>query len=151
MAVNDTYDRGPTHGFSARGYDVAYEADRARAEKELASTMTGPKHPLEGEPTDKNPDHELQAPASMPEGAPHQAAAGPGPDGPGNSRGDGTIDPQGQQAGTEGGEAGKPPIVIGGRMAGTPLAEPGDRDERRPDVKGARPVPPGPLPTNKIE
>src|SRR5579883_1422700 len=105
MAVNDTYDRGPTHGFSARGYSAAYDADRVRAEKELQGTMAGHAPDAEvADPSLKNPDQELQAPASMPEGASHQAMAGPGPNLTGNSRGDGTIDPQGQQGGTEGGQ-----------------------------------------------
>ena len=56
MATHDKYEKGPTHGFSARGYDAAYAADRARAEKELASTMAGPKHPLAEDPTAKNPN-----------------------------------------------------------------------------------------------
>ena len=41
MAVNDSYDKGPKHGFSARGYSAAYDADRDRAEKELRATMAG--------------------------------------------------------------------------------------------------------------
>ena len=151
MATHDKYEKGPTHGFSARGYDAAYAADRARAEKELASTMAGPKHPLAKDATAKNPDNELQMPASMPEGATHQAMAGPGPNGAGNSQGDGTVDPQGQQGGMEGGQPGRPSIAIGDREAGTPLAQAGERGERRADMKGARPIPPGRLPTDKIK
>ena len=37
MTTQDKYERGPARGFSA-----AYDVDRARAEKELASTMAGP-------------------------------------------------------------------------------------------------------------
>jgi hypothetical protein len=64
----------------------------------------------------------------MPEGALHQRMPGPGPNLVGNSRGDGAIDPQGQQGGTEGGQP------------GTPLADTDDSPSRRFDEKGARPV-----------
>src|SRR4051794_32495021 len=121
MAANDTYDKGPTHGFSARGYSAAYDADRSRAEEELRGTMAGhaPDAAL-SDPDLKNPNGELQAPASMPEGSLHHRMHGPGPNLVGNSKGDGSIDPQGQQAGTEGGQAGGSPIEIGGRAAGSP-------------------------------
>lgn len=119
MAVNDTYDKGPAPDFSVRGYSAAYDADRARAEKELRDTMAG--HPPDAEihdPTLKNPDGELQAPASMPEGALHRAMAGPGPNLVGNSKGDGSIDPQGQQGGTEGGQT-----TLGRRCYRQPASE----------------------------
>jgi hypothetical protein len=151
MAVHDRYDKGPTHGFSAQGYSAAYERERLGAEQELQSTMAG--HPPDaalGDATLKDPDRELEAPASMPEGFPHQSIAGPGPNGVGNSAGDGSIDPQGQQGGTEGGQAGSSQIAIGGRPAGTPLMEHDRRKERRLDERGARPLPPGPLATDKI-
>jgi hypothetical protein len=122
LAVNDTYDKGPKHGFSARGYSAAYDADRSRAETELDATLAGRRsNAAMDDPTLKNPDGELQAPASMPEGRLHQPMAGPGPNMIGNSKGDGTIDPQGQQGGTEGGQPGLPPLAVGDRAAGTPL------------------------------
>ena len=104
MAVDDTYGKGPTHGYSARGYSAAYDKDRDRAEKELNATM---KPPSSGAPPDlsvKNPDHEFETPASMPPGSSAIGSRFDGPSGPGNSRGDGSIDPQGQQGGTEGGQ-----------------------------------------------
>jgi hypothetical protein len=153
MAMNDRYDKGPTHGGSARGYSAAYQADRVRAEQELRSTMAGhTPEAVAGDTSLKNPYRELQAPASMPDGA---AAArsrqeGPGPNEVGNSRGDGSIDPQGQQGGTEGGQPGSSAIAIGGRQAGTPLAGPDDRRSRRFDQKAPRPIPPGALPGDKM-
>jgi len=146
MAVNDSYDKGPKHGFSARGYSAAYDADRDRAEKELRATMAGhTSEAVQDDPSLKNPDGELQAPASMPEGALLQPMPGPGPNLVGNSGGDGSIDPQGQQGGTEGGQPGTPAIAIGGRPAGTPLADTDKPTSRRFDEKGARPIQPGPL------
>jgi len=145
MTVKDQYDKGPTHGFSARGYSAAYEADRSRAEQELSATMAG--HPPDAElsdPTLKNPDREFQAPASMPDGSIAPSPPASGPNGAGNSAGDGSIDPQGQQGGTEGGQPGTPATIIGGRAAGTPLADDADRHSRRFDQRGARPIQPVP-------
>jgi hypothetical protein len=153
MAVNDRYDKGPTHGGSACGYSAAYHADRARAEQELRSIMAGhTPEAVAGDSSLKNPDRELQAPASMPDGAAatRTQREGPGPNEVGNSRGDGSIDPQGQQGGTEGGQPGSSAIAIGGRRAGTPLAGPDDRHSRRLDRKGPRPIQPDALPGDKV-
>lgn len=145
MAANDNYDKGPKHGFSARGYSAAYDADRKRAQQELSATMAGhgPGAALD-DPTLKNPDRELQAPASVPEGALHQPPLGPGPNMAGNSKGDGTIDPQGQQGGTEGGEPGFPPLAVEDRAAGTPLMISDNRHRWRLNETGPHPRPPSP-------
>jgi len=152
MAVNDKYDKGPKHGYEARGYSAAYDARAPAAERELKATMAGHDPAAEmDDPTLKNPDHELEAPASMPEGSlAVGTVAAAGPNDVGNSRGDGIIDPQGQQGGTEGGQPGTPAIAIGGRPAGTPLAQGEDRQDRQAGEKGPRPIQPGPLPTDKI-
>ncbi len=63
----------PLQGDEGTGLDAAYDADRARAERELDETMAGPKPdgaavPSAGVPTDdtemKNPDDELAEPGS---------------------------------------------------------------------------------------
>jgi hypothetical protein len=141
MAVNDQYDKGPTHGAEAQGYSAAYEADRARALAAQKACMAGP-DAVPPDPGAKNPDREFEAPAPMPEGAPTPYPSGPGPNAAGNSKGDGTIDPQGQQGGTEGGQPGDPSVIVGEREAGTPLRAPDERDNRRPEEKGPRPIPP---------
>jgi hypothetical protein len=125
MAARDNeYGKGPTHGYAAEGLDAAYRKDRERAERELDEIEAGPKAGMgiAADDTDmKNPDGEGEAPAPMT--GPRAGAAGPGPDVVGNSRGDGTVDPQGQQAGTEGGQAGKPRLD----GEGVPLASAQDR------------------------
>lgn len=127
MSAADRYDKGPIHGEAARGYDAAYEADRARALAEQKATMAGEPAMPPG-PDAKNPDGEFERPAPMPDGAILGQTPGPGPNQVGNSKGDGTIDPQGQQAGTEGGQPGDPLIVVGERAAGTPLQSQAERD-----------------------
>jgi len=56
MARQDKYERRPLDGFAARGFSAAYDEDRARAEKELAGTMAGPKDPRPERADDKSHD-----------------------------------------------------------------------------------------------
>lgn len=56
----------PLVGGAGRGFDAAYEADRKRAERELETTMAGPKegasHARRGEA--KDPEGDLDTPGS---------------------------------------------------------------------------------------
>jgi hypothetical protein len=122
MAARKDFDKGPRHNSQAEGYSAAYERARPQALREERDAMAGPEN-LSVPDNDiemKNPDGEFARPASMSEESsslPHFD----GPNGLGNSKGDGSIDPQGQQGGTEGGQPPKPPLKIGNRPAGTVL------------------------------
>lgn len=61
---------GPVQGDAARGFDQPYDKDKARAARELKSTLAGDKArpPVPRDDTDmKNPDGDLYDPASMPD------------------------------------------------------------------------------------
>src|SRR4051812_8153230 len=90
------------------GIDRGYEKDRPRAVRELENTMSGPKEPLKEPDVEgiKHPEGEFAVPARFI--GTEAALKGPGPNSVGNSSGQGPIDPQGQQGGTEGGQAGSP-------------------------------------------
>jgi hypothetical protein len=113
------------------GIDAAYEARRDDAQRELADTMAGPRHPLKTVPADgvKDPHGEFETPSRMTTARPSRQD-GPGPDKVGNSSGTSPVDPQGQQGGTEGGQAGSPPSTVRGRAQGGPLASPDERGHR---------------------
>jgi hypothetical protein len=49
----------------------------------------------------KNPDHEAETPAPSSSSMVNEELRGPGPNGAGNSRGNGRVDPQGQQGSTQ--------------------------------------------------
>jgi hypothetical protein len=116
MGSTENHDKGPTHGGSARGYSAAYEADRPRAQRALDQSMTGVSPPLDPDDAGiKDPDKEFAHPAPMIHPAPGNV--GPGPNNLGNSKGDGSIDPQGQQAGTHGGQPGSEAPGSGGPLA----------------------------------
>jgi len=109
MGSPENHDKGPTHGHSAKGYSAAYEADRPRAEQSLKESMTAAPSPIGRDDTSlKNPDGEFANPAPM--SKPASGTARPGPNGVGNSKGDGSIDPQGQQGGTHGGQPASPSL-----------------------------------------
>jgi hypothetical protein len=97
MAANRNEGRWPSFA-DARGIDAKYAEVRKQAEKELADTEAGPRvtPAVPADDTEmKNPGGEFQYPSSMTgESAQH---AGPGPNSAGNSKADGTVDPQGQQ------------------------------------------------------
>ena len=125
MGSTKNHDKGPVHGAAAQGYSAAYEADKARAERALTEVMAGAPAPVASDETGiKNPDGEFSNPAPMIH--PGLGDSGPGPNGPGNSKGDGSIDPQGQQGGTHGGQAASPGLP----NAGSPLASAEDRREQ---------------------
>jgi hypothetical protein len=102
----DDYEKYPTS--EAKGIDRGYDAVRDAAKSELKETMTGPEAPLRPVQEDgiKDPDGEFEVPARMP--AIQFEHEGPGPNQTGNSSGRGPVDPQGQQAGTLGGQKADP-------------------------------------------
>lgn len=114
-----------------QGFDRDYEAVRQVAERELIKAMAGPRKPLQQVSGDdiKNPEGEFAIPAPATGLHGHQHP-GPGPNQAGNSSGKGPIDPQGQQGGTEGGQAGSPSLNLPNRTEGTPLAN-GEERERQ--------------------
>ena len=98
----------PAYG-DAKGMDAAYEKQHAQAVAEMRADMAGPRQTGEPPAGDvKNPEGEFQTPAPMDGAARPQQPGEPGPNGTGNSKGDGSADPQGQQGGTHGGQAGHP-------------------------------------------
>ena len=130
---------GPYPTPESQGIDRGYEAVRAKAEAELEGTMAGPSRPLEqvsGEGI-KNPEGEFAIPAPH-TGTPDHQQRGPGPNQAGNSAGDGSVDPQGQQGGTEGGQPGSPSPTLPNRIAGTPLANGEERQRQSQQRKGAQ-------------
>ena len=65
MARQNRYEKRPLDGFTARGFSAAYDQDRARAEKELAGTMAGPKDSCTEGANGKNHDTEPRARAGQ--------------------------------------------------------------------------------------
>jgi hypothetical protein len=129
---------GPYPTPESQGIDKGYEAVRDQAKAELAGTMAGPEKPLQqisGEDI-KNPEGEFAIPAPR-TGSPNQEQRAPGPNQAGNSAGDGSIDPQGQQGGTEGGQPGSPSLELPDRTGGTPLADGDERERQSRQRKGA--------------
>lgn len=90
--------------------DRAYEAVHEQALRELNETQPGPRRPLDHSPAEgaKDPEGEFEVPARMT--AAHAREAGLGPNQAGNSSGNGPVDPQGQQASTEGGSRANPSL-----------------------------------------
>ena len=130
---------GPYPTPESQGIDRGYEAVRAKAQAELEGTMAGPAKPLEqvsGEGI-KNPEGEFAVPAPHNGTRDHQQR-GPGPNQAGNSASDGSVDPQGQQGGTEGGQPSSPSPTLPNRNAGTPLANGEERQRQSQQRKGAR-------------
>jgi hypothetical protein len=127
----------PTYS-DAKGIDAAYEKERAEAVAKLHDDMAGPKRT--GMPPDgdsKNPEGEFERPAPMDIRAKPEHPVEPGPNGPGNSKGDGTIDPQGQQGGTHGGQPGRPLTPRGPDASGTPLETAEERRHRSMPQRGS--------------
>ena len=102
-------DRGPVHGWEARGYSAAYEEDRPRAMQEFEDTSAKVPDRLPADDVSlKNPFGEFENPAPMPPRA--QGISVPGrPEDVG--QGDGSIDLQGHQG--EGDQPGYPPPYRG--------------------------------------
>jgi hypothetical protein len=101
MGTPRNQDKGPIHGAAAEGFGAAYERDKASARKDVDATLAGPKPanvPIDADV--KNPDHEAERPAPSSPSLVNDTLRGPGPNGAGNSQGDGRIDPQGQQGST---------------------------------------------------
>ena len=117
------------HEFSdAKGIEGAYRAERPAAVADMKQDMAGPEGAAsELAPGLKNPDEEFQSPAPMDKRA--RTGIDQGPNGVGNSKGDGSIDPQGQQGGTGGGQPGSHPSAAGQHVPGTPLES--DEERRR--------------------
>jgi hypothetical protein len=123
MGSSQNHDKGPTHGDSAEGYSGAYDAQRSVDQRSKSNTMPDRHMSVEADDTSlKNPEGEFDNPAPMVH--PRSGQTGPGPNGPGNSKGDGSIDPQGQQGGTHGGQRSDP------NEPSIPLAGPQERVEQ---------------------
>jgi hypothetical protein len=111
MGTPESDGKGPIQGSAAVGFDAPYMAVRPQAEAELAGTLAGPDSPDPAASGVMDPEEEVQTPARMPvesigHGCPAEQA--PGPNGPGNSACDGSVDPEGQQGGTHGGSPARP-------------------------------------------
>jgi hypothetical protein len=146
MGTPDDYGKGPVHGSAAAGISAAYDRDRNRAEAELQATIAGPRDrpAVDNDPEVKNPDGEWENPAPMtasrrrdpqppgPVTASGSETVGDQPNQAGNSKGDGTIDPQGQQGGTHGGSAARP--SLGPAEIDGPLETPDERKRRSTEL-----------------
>ena len=135
MGSSDTNDHDPRWGGDAAGFSAAYDRDRTKAEAELKATTAGPRGQpaADNDAEAKNPDGEWEDPAPMTASRPRRPTV-PGPDEAGNSKGGGSIDPQGQQGGTHGGSRAEPPLAPA--ETGGPLASPDDRKDRSGGLPG---------------
>ena len=105
MTKNDSNKSPPAE---SNGIDEDYEKERPRALKELEAQMAGPRNPGKPEADVKNPDGEFENPAPFTNAI--RSTKLVAPNGTGNSDGNGDIDPQGQQAGTNGGQPATPKL-----------------------------------------
>src|SRR5665213_446945 len=122
MSTNTYADKGPIHGTAREGFSKAYdeEAEKRRARHEDLSGEVIPSSlsPMKGMDI-KDPDHDLESPASMP-AENHLSHYQPGgPNTQGNDRESLHQDPEGQQGGTEGGSQGRPLATKAERTTGT--------------------------------